>query len=105
MTVPGSGGGAAPEPKGDVLAGINYRRHNGQRQRSNDKDGHSHVVSVKTMVADARLLPATPTVATMGFALRKQPTGMKKADFYDDAQASLPPLPACLFFTIMRGGR
>ena len=40
--------------------------------------------TVKTIVTDARRLQNAPTVATVGFALRNQPTGMKKSDFHDD---------------------
>jgi hypothetical protein len=69
---------------GDVCATINYRRHNGMRQSNRDADQLKHILPVKTIVRDARRLHTPPTVETMGFALRQQPTGMKRDDFFDD---------------------
>ena len=72
------------DPRGDVIATVNYRHHNGGRQCSTDPDVPGLVTGLPTLVKDARLLPKSPTVAEHGFALRDQPTGMSREDFYDD---------------------
>ena len=80
---------------GDVMASINYRRHNGLRQSSTDHNGDKFVMSVKKLIRDARSLPTPPTVQSMGFALRRQPTDMALQEFYDDAQVTAKYYPLC----------
>eukprot|EP00928_Gymnodinium_smaydae_P020892 TRINITY_DN18082_c0_g2_i1.p1 TRINITY_DN18082_c0_g2~~TRINITY_DN18082_c0_g2_i1.p1 ORF type:complete len:844 (-),score=111.38 TRINITY_DN18082_c0_g2_i1:160-2691(-) len=72
------------DPRGDIVATVNYRDHNGARQSEQDSQGHQHIRGIPSFVRDARMLPTPPTVETLGFALRHQPTGMSREDFYDD---------------------
>ena len=72
------------DPRGDVISSINYRHHTGNRQSDRDKVETNQ--SVPTLVRDARELSKPPTVSELGFALRHQPTGMSKEDFYNESK-------------------
>ena len=80
---------------GDVVATINYRRHDGARQSNRNPDQLKQILPVTTVVRDARRLQTAANVKTMGFALRHQPTGLKRQDFYDDRKVKATYYPLC----------
>ena len=77
------------------MVNINYRNHNGKRQSNMDTDGGAWIQNISVEVTEARGVQPAPSIATMGFELLHQPTGMSPADFNNEDKVRSVYYPMC----------